>query len=157
MDFDKEDKITLEVTRDASDSRYANMRAHAPALRNCNPFQLFRPMILIKVPQSYDLVLEFDSEASRKRFLVKLDSFATSNRTSVEMVPVFKRSMLVSAETRERRQRKLEHFFREAYALTFGLKYVKDGRLSGPSCVNSHLLLDPLKAWTAEKVGDGNQ
>jgi hypothetical protein len=30
--------------------------------------------------------------------------------------------MLTKAETRERRQRRLEHFFREAYALTFGLK-----------------------------------
>ncbi|RZF40188.1 hypothetical protein LSTR_LSTR012442 [Laodelphax striatellus] len=30
--------------------------------------------------------------------------------------------MLAKAETRERRQKRLEHFFREAYALTFGLK-----------------------------------
>jgi dual oxidase len=30
--------------------------------------------------------------------------------------------MLTNAETRERRQKRLEHFFREAYALTFGLK-----------------------------------
>lgn len=30
--------------------------------------------------------------------------------------------MLAKAETKERRQRKLEHFFREAYALTFGLR-----------------------------------
>lgn len=29
--------------------------------------------------------------------------------------------ILATAETRERRQRKLEHFFREAYAITFGL------------------------------------
>ena len=30
--------------------------------------------------------------------------------------------LLAKAETRERRQKRLEHFFREAYALTFGLK-----------------------------------
>lgn len=30
--------------------------------------------------------------------------------------------ILAKAETRERRQKKLEHFFREAYALTFGLR-----------------------------------
>merc|ERR1719460_1217628 len=30
--------------------------------------------------------------------------------------------MLASAETKERRKARLEHFFREAYALTFGLK-----------------------------------
>ena len=33
--------------------------------------------------------------------------------------------MLARAETKERRQRKLERFFREAYALTFGLKCVE--------------------------------
>lgn len=30
--------------------------------------------------------------------------------------------MLAKAETRQRREKKLEHFFREAYALTFGLR-----------------------------------
>ena len=30
--------------------------------------------------------------------------------------------MLANAETKERRKARLEHFFREAYALTFGLK-----------------------------------
>ncbi len=30
--------------------------------------------------------------------------------------------LLAKAETKERRQKRLEHFFREAYALTFGLK-----------------------------------
>lgn len=30
--------------------------------------------------------------------------------------------MLANAETRERRQKRLEHFFREAYGLTFGIK-----------------------------------
>ena len=30
--------------------------------------------------------------------------------------------MLANAETKERRKKRLEHFFREAYALTFGLK-----------------------------------
>lgn len=79
-------------------------------------------MILMKVPQSYDLVLEFDSEPSRKRFLMKMESFVSGLRKSIEMVPVFKRPMLAKAETKERRQKKLEHFFREAYALTFGLK-----------------------------------
>jgi hypothetical protein len=30
--------------------------------------------------------------------------------------------MLMNAETKEKRKLRLEHFFREAYALTFGLK-----------------------------------
>ena len=40
----------------------------------------------------------------------------------METVSVTRESMLVNAETKERRKMRLEHFFREAYALTFGLK-----------------------------------
>jgi dual oxidase len=35
---------------------------------------------------------------------------------------IFRDDMLANAETKERRKARLEHFFREAYALTFGLK-----------------------------------
>lgn len=112
-------------------------------LMNHQILLLRRPMILIKIPQSYDLVLEFVSEPARKRFLVKLESYFTSSSgainnnnsssnnnsnnqssgvRSIETVSVYKSAMLASAETKERRQKRLEHFFREAYALTFGLK-----------------------------------
>lgn len=78
--------------------------------------------MLIKIPFSYDMVLEFESEPVRKRFLVKLESFMSGLKKSVEMSPVYTDSMLGGAETKERRQKRLEHFFREAYALTFGQK-----------------------------------
>lgn len=45
-----------------------------------------------------------------------------SQRKSVEKVHTYKEQMLANAETKERRQKRLEHFFREAYELTFGLK-----------------------------------
>ena len=79
-------------------------------------------MLLLKLPESHDLVLEFTSETARKKFLVSLENFASKIRKPVHMVPIFKRDMLAAAETKERRQMRLEHFFREAYALTFGLK-----------------------------------
>ena len=31
-----------------------------------------KPMVLLRVPKDHDLVLEFDSEASRKKFMNKL-------------------------------------------------------------------------------------
>ncbi|XP_059085329.1 dual oxidase-like [Tigriopus californicus] len=117
MNLASSESLMIEVTRDVGDNR---------------------PMILMKVPQSYDLVLEFDSELSRKRFLMKMESFISGLRKSIEMVPVFKRPMLAKAETKERRQKKLEHFFREAYALTFGLKEGEKKRpvLSSDDSVN---------------------
>ncbi len=49
-----------------------------------------RPMALLKFPRSHDLVLEFESEPTRKRFLTKLESFADELQKSVEINPVYK-------------------------------------------------------------------
>ncbi|KAK8749678.1 hypothetical protein OTU49_015477 [Cherax quadricarinatus] len=81
-----------------------------------------KPMVLIRPPKDHDLVLEFDNEAARRKFINKLEQFMTSHRKSVEKVHTNKEEMLANAETKERRQKRLEHFFREAYELTFGLK-----------------------------------
>lgn len=48
--------------------------------------------------------------------------------------------MLAKAETRERRQRKLEHFFREAYALTFGLRPGERRRRSDASSIDEEVV-----------------
>jgi dual oxidase len=81
-----------------------------------------KPMVLIRVPRDHDLVLEFDTTHSRAKFLTKLDAFLKSLKKSSENIPTYREPMLSNAETKERRQKRLEHFFREAYALTFGLK-----------------------------------
>lgn len=51
---------------------------------------VFRPMALLKFPRSHDLVLEFESEPARRRFLTRLEAFADGLRKAVEMTPVFK-------------------------------------------------------------------
>nr|XP_018912484.1 PREDICTED: dual oxidase isoform X2 [Bemisia tabaci] len=81
-----------------------------------------RPMVLIRVPRDHDLVLEFDSSAARRKFLSKMEGFLNSHKKHLIVVQAPRELMLAKAETRERRQKRLEHFFREAYALTFGLK-----------------------------------
>ena len=48
--------------------------------------------------------------------------FLQGHKKNLQTVPVFREVMLANAETKERRRLRLEHFFREAYALTFGLK-----------------------------------
>jgi len=81
-----------------------------------------KPMMLISVHKDHDLVLEFSNVNERKKLLTKLETFLQSYKKRLETVPTFKDEMLASAETKERRKARLEHFFREAYALTFGLK-----------------------------------
>jgi len=81
-----------------------------------------KPMMLISVHKDHDLVLEFSNVNERKKLLTKMETFLQSYKKRLETVPTFKDEMLASAETKERRKARLEHFFREAYALTFGLK-----------------------------------
>lgn len=80
-----------------------------------------RPLALIRVPREHDLLLELDSLASRRKFLNKLESFLTAQKKNMSCVQSNRDHILAKAETRERRQKRLEHFFREAYAITFGL------------------------------------
>lgn len=81
-----------------------------------------KPMILIRSPRDHDLVLQFDNIAARKKFLSKLEGFLLNLKKTLEIIHTYKDVMLANAETKEKRQKRLEHFFREAYALTFGLK-----------------------------------
>ncbi|KAI4469864.1 nadph oxidase [Holotrichia oblita] len=81
-----------------------------------------KPLVLVRVPRDHDLVIEFDAISSRKKFISKLEIFLTSNKKHLICNQVVREILLAKAETRERRQKKLEHFFREAYALTFGLR-----------------------------------
>ncbi|XP_022705418.1 dual oxidase-like isoform X3 [Varroa jacobsoni] len=81
-----------------------------------------KPMCLIRSPNDHDLVLQFDSDHSRKKFLGKLEKFLHDHKKTMECMSTSRELMLANAETKEKRQKRLEHFFREAYALTFGLK-----------------------------------
>ena len=46
----------------------------------------------------------------------------TSGKRKIKLISASFSEILKDAETKDRRREKLEHFFREAYALTFGLK-----------------------------------
>lgn len=81
-----------------------------------------RPYILLRIPNDHDLVLELESHSARRKFVKKLEDFVLFHKREMNLVEVNRDIMLAKAETRERRQKRLEYFFREAYALTFGLK-----------------------------------
>lgn len=81
-----------------------------------------KPLVLVRVPRDHDLVLEFDSLAARRKFVSKMEAFLALHKKHLVTVQGTREQMLANAETRERRQKRLEHFFREAYGLTFGIK-----------------------------------
>lgn len=80
-----------------------------------------KPMILIRVARNHDLVLQFYDVQHRRKFVFKLQAYLKSINKSMSIFKVPRDVMLANAETKEKRQQRLEQFFREAYALTFGL------------------------------------
>lgn len=64
--------------------------------------------------------------SSQKKFLKKLEDFLSLHKKDMKVTELNSDIMLPNAETKERRQKRLEYFFREAYALTFGLRYDND-------------------------------
>lgn len=53
----------------------------------------------------------------------KLEDFLALHKREMKVTDVNVDTILANAETKERRQKRLEYFFREAYALTFGLRW----------------------------------
>ena len=78
------------------------------------------PMVLVKSNESHDLVLIFQSVNDRKKFITKLESFLSTFQRSLEVKKVSRENLLQNAETKETREKRLETFFREAYAMALG-------------------------------------
>jgi len=89
-----------------------------------------KPMILVRTPKDHDLVLEFDSESARKKFLDKVNYYFEASDKQLNVSSIDREQMLRNAETAQKRKDRLEHFFREAYAITFGIK--KGGQSPAP-------------------------
>lgn len=81
-----------------------------------------KQIVAIKVPKDYDMVFELDTVGLMRKFMNKLEMFLGSHKKTLICSQVSRDVILSRAETKERRQKKLEHFFREAYGLTFGLR-----------------------------------
>ena len=77
-------------------------------------------MVLVKSTETHDLVLIFQSVNDRKKFITKLESLLTSFQREIEIENISRESLLQNAETKETREKRLETFFREAYAMALG-------------------------------------
>lgn len=47
-----------------------------------------RPLVLLRVPREHDLVLEMDTAAERRKFLVKLDTFLAQHKKALNLSQV---------------------------------------------------------------------
>lgn len=116
------DESVSTVNRKGEVLRRIDFKSAASVVVEVTEDNLKKPMILVRSPRDHDLVLQFESIGLRKKFLNKLETFLLGKKKTLETLPTYRDTMLANAETKEKRQKRLEHFFREAYALTFGLK-----------------------------------
>ncbi|CAG9535166.1 unnamed protein product [Cercopithifilaria johnstoni] len=79
------------------------------------------PFIMISIPRHYDLVVRLNSECQCSQFLCVLSNVLnqTNKQLIIRRCPIS--HIIEIAETSERRQEKLNHFFREAYAKLFNI------------------------------------
>lgn len=114
------------------------------------------PFLLISIPKHYDLLVRLGSECLCAQFLRILSNVL--NQTNKQMIirRCPNRYIIETAETHERRQEKLDHFFREAYAKAFDLPQLSDGtvqQLSNGSVSQEVLSIAITKAEMAEALG----
>lgn len=84
----------------------ADLQQWFPVKENENGHR--KALVLLRIPRDYDLVLELDSLASRRKFIAKLEAFLASHKKHFTLSQVGRDIMLAKAETKERRQKKLE-------------------------------------------------
>lgn len=73
-----------------------------------------KALVLLRIPRDYDLVLELDSLNSRRKFIAKLEVFLRSHNKQFILSQSNRDTMLAQAETKERRQRKLEQVIKHS-------------------------------------------
>uniref|UniRef100_A0A915PEP6 NAD(P)H oxidase (H2O2-forming) n=1 Tax=Setaria digitata TaxID=48799 RepID=A0A915PEP6_9BILA len=91
------------------------------------------PFVVISVPKHYDLVVRLHSECQCTQFLCILGNILNRKNKQLIIRRCPNRYIVETAETSERRQEKLDHFFREAYAKAFNISELS-GNISPMTC-----------------------
>lgn len=75
-------------------------------------------------------VIEFDSSHASGKFLIHLEQFMKEHGKILRIIYALPEAIIQSAETREKRRKKLDHFFREAYSKAFNRSAFHDRQLN---------------------------
>lgn len=73
------------------------------------------PMVLLRIHKEHDLVLIFATILHRHRFINVLTTYLASHGKELVITPTTHQQIFATAETKEKRQRRLERFFKIAY------------------------------------------
>ncbi|KAI1729776.1 heme peroxidase domain-containing protein [Ditylenchus destructor] len=107
LDFSDAHMIRLTVTRKASRSVHG-------------------PFVVVSVPKNYDMVLRLQNEAHWLQFRNALGNCLAKHGKYIKEIEAENDVLLEAAETKDKRQEKLDHFFREAYSRAFNQPKLSD-------------------------------
>jgi hypothetical protein len=83
-----------------------------------------RPLVLLRMCNVNDLALELKIDGARRKIVKKLEDFLILHKKEMTITEQNRELMLAKARKREWRQKRLDHFFREAYASACDLVFV---------------------------------
>ncbi|XP_018399879.1 PREDICTED: dual oxidase 2-like [Cyphomyrmex costatus] len=105
--------------------------------------------LLIRVRNSYDLVLKFDSDFLRNAFIKAFEKFISEivipqDACSVQMANITHAALLKQAITKKHRQKKVEMFFRVVFAQAFHIAHTEEEILQIDSTVAREVIYTEL-------------
>ncbi|XP_055335314.1 dual oxidase-like isoform X2 [Paramacrobiotus metropolitanus] len=92
------------------------------------------PMAMLHVHKEPDLVLIFESTDERRRFVNTVREYLKVCGKELVVTPTTAERIVATAETKEKRQRRLDHFFKIAYERAFGLDEVERSEAELKEC-----------------------
>uniref|UniRef100_A0AC35U9C9 NAD(P)H oxidase (H2O2-forming) n=1 Tax=Rhabditophanes sp. KR3021 TaxID=114890 RepID=A0AC35U9C9_9BILA len=119
-----------------------------------NSKSTYGPFILIAVPKNYDLVIRLHDDKDCRKFMKSIHDCLTKLDIPLTVRYAENDIILETAETKEKRQRKLDQFFREAYSRTFQDVKLSDKNVDyDESLSHSTLGIKISKAEFADALG----
>lgn len=95
--------------------RSININAVSAMLLEITEDPTEEPMALLRIHKEHDLVLIFDAISHRTRFVDVLKMYLFAHGKELVITPTSHQHIFATAQTKEKRQRRLERFFKIAY------------------------------------------
>uniref|UniRef100_A0A915MH54 NAD(P)H oxidase (H2O2-forming) n=1 Tax=Meloidogyne javanica TaxID=6303 RepID=A0A915MH54_MELJA len=114
------------------------------------------PFVCISLPKNYDIVLRLRSKHQWSKFRSSLGNCLLKHGKLLKEVEAENDVLLEAAETKDKRQSKLDHFFREAYSRAFNDPALSDSSQISNTNFNSMqqvMAMTLTKAEFAEALG----
>lgn len=102
---------------------------------------------LIRVAREYDMILRFDTEEERTKFIEKLENFLGATGIGRQRCEVTVQTMLKNAVTKADRQVELEKFFRVVFAQAFSIEHDQNELLNLDSNQAREIINTELTAY----------